>query len=87
MGLPGDVIITQDTIGDMFYVLETGSTLVYKNDALVGSMQPGTAFGELALINDVKRAATIRADSISRLWLLDRSTFRQVYFHHSFPTN
>jgi CRP-like cAMP-binding protein len=41
-------------------------------------MTPGTAFGELALINDVKRAATIRIDFVSRLWSLDRSTFRRV---------
>ena len=78
VGLPGDVIIHQDAVGDMFYVLESGSALIYKNNTLVGSMQPGTAFGELALINDVKRAATIRVDMTSQLWLLDRQTFRRV---------
>ena len=78
VGLPGDVIIRQDTVGDMFYVLENGSALVYKNNSLVGSMHPGSAFGELALINDVKRAATVRIDETSQLWLLDRQTFRRV---------
>ena len=78
IGLPGDVVIHQDTIGDMFYVLEYGSALIYKNSSLVGSMNPGAAFGELALINDVKRAATIRIEKTSQLWLLDRQTFRRV---------
>jgi CRP-like cAMP-binding protein len=78
VSLPGDVVIWQDDIGDLFFVLENGSTQIFKGNSIIGNMKPGTAFGELALINDVKRAATIRTDSVCRIWSLDRATFRRV---------
>jgi CRP-like cAMP-binding protein len=56
--------------------LEAQSTIV---DIAVGEARPHQGFfGELALIHDAPRAATIRATSSARLWRLDRSTFRFV---------
>ena len=59
------------------YQLSTSSVLTQCTKK-VGALPPGSAFGELALINDVTRAASIRADSLCVLWSLDRTTFRSV---------
>lgn len=39
---------------------------------------PGEAFGELALLYNAPRAATIRAKSDCQLWVLDRNTFNFI---------
>lgn len=76
--LPGDVIIHQGTKGDLFYILETGDADVEKDGVTVGAIHGGKAFGELALLNNVARSATIRANKLCKLWTLDRKTFRAV---------
>ena len=40
--------------------------------------EPGEAFGELALLYNAPRAATIQADNDSLLWCLDRETFNHI---------
>jgi CRP-like cAMP-binding protein len=78
ISLPGDVVIWQHSIGDLFYVLEQGQVEVIKNHQSVTLLPAGTAFGELALINDIARAASIRAYSVCHLWTINRKTLRHV---------
>jgi len=90
-------IITQGDVGDFFYVVEQGVFDVYVNPA--GAMTPGTggmgkkvttiisggSFGELALMYNAPRAATVISttpDSI--LWSLDRVTFRRILMENTF---
>jgi cAMP-dependent protein kinase regulator len=40
--------------------------------------EPGDAFGELALLYNAPRAATIKAKSDCFLWVLDRNTFNHI---------
>jgi cAMP-dependent protein kinase regulator len=40
--------------------------------------EPGEAFGELALLYNAPRAATIKAKSNCLLWVLDRNTFNHI---------
>jgi CRP-like cAMP-binding protein len=48
------------------------------NDAKVAEYGPGSCFGELALIYNAKRAATIVATGPCTLWTLDLRTFRRM---------
>ncbi|ORY07201.1 camp-dependent protein kinase regulatory subunit [Basidiobolus meristosporus CBS 931.73] len=79
----GEVIIQQGGIGDYFYVVDSGSfdCFVSKNGGepqKVTDYIPGGSFGELALMYNAPRAATIVATSDSVLWALDRVTFRRM---------
>jgi CRP-like cAMP-binding protein len=76
--VPGDVIIWQGAPGDLFYILESGGAEVLKNNSRVGTIEKEKAFGELALMNSAVRAATIRIITPSKLWTLDRKTFRSA---------
>lgn len=78
----GDNIIVQGEIGDVFYLLEEGSVDVYVKkggeDVKVHAYKPGDAFGELAIMYNAPRAATCRANCTSKLWALDRVSFKAI---------
>ncbi|KAI9990304.1 hypothetical protein PInf_021114 [Phytophthora infestans] len=71
-------VIKQGDLGDQFYVVHSGSLEVIVNTAVLGYLKPGDHFGELALIYDAPRAATVRAATNSILWTLDRDEFRMM---------
>lgn len=81
----GDQIIEQgDPIGDCMYVLESGSlkcTKLYPGKdepTFLKDYLPGEGFGELALLYNAPRAATIVANVDSAVWRLDRGTFNHI---------
>lgn len=78
----GEHIIDQDDDGDNFYVIERGMfDIELKADGttrIVGSYDNRGSFGELALMYNTPRAATIIATSPGALWCLDRLTFRRI---------
>ncbi|MCJ1378019.1 hypothetical protein MMC17_001115 [Xylographa soralifera] len=93
----GIKVISQGDAGDYFYVVEKGSFDIYINE--VGSVQPGPegtgrkvtsigpggSFGELALMYNAPRAATVMStEAGSLLWYLDRITFRRILMDSAF---
>jgi len=80
---PGENIITQGEIGDTFYLIEDGLVDVYikkggGDEIKVHTYKPGDAFGELAIMYNAPRAATCRAQSESKVWALDRTSFKVI---------
>ncbi|XP_069621169.1 cAMP-dependent protein kinase type II-beta regulatory subunit [Ranitomeya imitator] len=78
----GDHIIDQGDDGDNFYVIDRGTYDIYvKVDGVgkcVGCYDNRGSFGELALMYNTPRAATIVATSVGSIWCLDRVTFRRI---------
>ncbi|KAJ1798661.1 hypothetical protein LPJ59_002354 [Coemansia sp. RSA 2399] len=76
-------VIVQGGVGDYFYIVEKGSfdIFVRKDEsapAKVAVVVDSGSFGELALMYNAPRAATVTATSDSTLWALDRITFRSL---------
>lgn len=84
---PGEVIIKEGDDGDNLYVVESGVLSCTKHfvrnifnlfqkgqpePTFLKEYNPGEAFGELALLYNAPRAATIVAKSEAELWSLDR---------------
>ncbi|KAI0009950.1 camp-dependent protein kinase regulatory subunit [Xylariaceae sp. FL0662B] len=93
----GIKVITQGDAGDYFYVVEKGSFDVYVHDkgalqpgpdgmgSKVGTIYSGGSFGELALMYNAPRAATVvSAEPGCTLWALDRVTFRRILMESTF---
>lgn len=77
-------MINQGDDGDNLYVVETGKLACSKvmepgQPAVhLKDYVPGEAFGELALLYNAPRAASIEASEPSELWALDRRTFNHI---------
>ena len=77
-------VITQGEFGDCLYIVETGSLSCFKilesgENKFLCNYGPGDAFGELALLYNCPRAASIICSSEeSILWALDRETFNHI---------
>lgn len=77
-------VITEGDDGDNLYVVETGKLSCTKvlqpgqEPTHLKDYLPGEAFGELALLYNAPRAASIQATEASELWALDRRTFNHI---------
>jgi hypothetical protein len=71
----GTAIVTQGDRGDRFYLIADGSVEVVQDGLLLRRQGPGESFGEIALLHDVTRTATVRACEPTSLYALDRDPF------------
>lgn len=78
------VIIKQGDEGDFFYIIESGTVDFFVNDVKVSTSSDGSSFGELALMYNAPRAATVIAVTDVTVWALDRLTFRRILLEGSF---
>ncbi len=74
----GDELITQGEPGDRFYVIESGRAEIIRDGTGLDSVSKGMYFGEVALLRDVPRTATVVASTPMRLFALDREGFELV---------
>ncbi|KAG0749555.1 hypothetical protein G6F57_003377 [Rhizopus arrhizus] len=74
----GTRVIEQGAAGDYFYIVSSGTLDCLVDGQKVLSYERGGSFGELALMYNAPRAATLVATSPVVLWALDRVSFRSV---------
>ena len=73
----GGVVIRLGDAGDRFYIVGDGA-LTIDTGAQTIAAGPGDFFGEIALLQDVPRTATVRADTDARLYALERADFLAI---------
>jgi hypothetical protein len=78
----GDVVVRAGARGDRFYIIDTGSVEIDLGSRTIRS-GPGDFFGEISLLHDVPRTATVRAKSETRLYALERDDFLAAITGHS----
>jgi MFS family permease len=76
-------IVTQGARGDWFYVIRSGRAIVEVDGAETGELGPGDFFGEIALLRDVPRTATVRALESLDLYGLERDDFLAAVTGHA----
>jgi hypothetical protein len=72
---PGIVVISQGEVGDRFYLIDRGRVAVTADGRHVADLGAGEFFGEIALLRDVPRTATVTATEETRLLTLERDQF------------
>jgi MFS family permease len=71
----GTEVIRQGDPGDRFYVIESGRFAVAVDGTAAGELDPGDFFGEIALLRNVPRTASVTAETDGRLLALGRHAF------------
>mmetsp|Transcript_10843 Transcript_10843/g.24572 ORF Transcript_10843/g.24572 Transcript_10843/m.24572 type:complete len:1132 (+) Transcript_10843:117-3512(+) len=84
----GESVIEQGSVGDYFYIVRSGDFDIFVQKGSepakkVFEATAGFAFGELALLYNAPRTATITASVDSEVWCLDRATFRNLVVRSS----
>lgn len=78
----GTSVIEQGDRGDNLYVVESGNFDIFvksgSTQTKVARRGAGTCFGELALMYNAPRAATVTATTDCLCWVVDRFTFRRI---------
>lgn len=80
----GTTVIQQGDLGDYLYVLKRGKVSFAVDGKNVGATdQAGDIFGELALLYDAPRAATVTADADCEFYRVSQHTFRRIQASHA----
>jgi MFS family permease len=71
----GEDVIVQGETGDRFFLIDEGEVGVFENGFFRRNEGPGESFGEIALLRDVPRTATVRTTVATHLFALERDQF------------
>jgi len=74
----GALIIKEGDVGSIVYVMEDGKVEVSRDGKFLSIMPPGKVFGELAILYNCKRTATIKAAVDCKLWAIERQCFQTI---------
>jgi CRP-like cAMP-binding protein len=84
---PGESVIREGEYGDRFYVVVEGELDVTCERGAYPAVSAGDVFGEIALLQDVPRTATVTARDECLLYALDRESFLCAVSSHVSATN
>ena len=74
----GSSVVVQGEPGDAYYLVESGRADVIKDGARIASVGPGDGFGEIALLDDRPRTATVRVAEAIDGFRLPREAFLEA---------
>jgi CRP-like cAMP-binding protein len=79
---PGDLVLREGDAGYRYFAIVSGDFTVVRSGVERGKLGRGDGFGEIALLHDVPRTASIRATSEAVLLVIDRAPFLAAVTGH-----
>ncbi|CAB1340134.1 unnamed protein product [Coregonus sp. 'balchen'] len=80
---PGNDVIKEGSEGDSMYIVAAGELYVSQAGRNLRTLTCGDVFGELAILYNCKRTATVKAKTVVSLWCLERQTYRTIMTNKS----
>ncbi len=75
---PGQVVVSQGTPGQAFYLVVEGRVEYARDGTVLGTFGPGEFFGEMSLLDEAPRSATVRAVEPTSCLMLSSWDFKSV---------
>ena len=75
---PGQIIVTQGTPGQAFYLITSGEMAIERDGQALGAFGQGDFFGEMSLLDSARRSATIRAIDETHCPMLSSWDFKSL---------
>ncbi|XP_070843194.1 cGMP-dependent protein kinase 2 [Chaetodon trifascialis] len=80
---PGEDVIKEGSEGDSMYIVAAGELRVTQAGRDLRTLTTGDVFGELAILYNCKRTATVKAKTAVHLWCMERQTYRTIIANKS----
>ncbi len=78
----GDVVVVEGDVGDKYYLIVDGAVSITIGGELIREMGPGQSFGEIALLRDTPRTATVTCITDVELLAIGRDEFLEAVTGH-----
>jgi voltage-gated potassium channel len=75
---PGETLMKQHEVGDEMYFIISGMLDVIRDNNSIFLLKEGDFLGEMALVENKPRTATVKARSFCNLYKLERTTFEKI---------
>jgi len=79
---PAQIIVTQGTPGQAFYLITAGAAEVSRDGKSLATLNPGEFFGEMSLLDSAPRSATIKAVAHTECLMLSSWDFKRLLQDH-----
>jgi NADH dehydrogenase len=76
---PGETVFEQGDYGDKFYLVRSGEVEVIRDGSRIAVLGPGEFFGEMALVSNAPRGASVRAVKPCDLTAVSRGSFQNLF--------
>lgn len=73
-----EFLFNQGDTANTYFILAEGSINLIINNVVKKVLKPGDGFGELALIFNAERSASVQANENCSFWAIERKSFRQI---------
>lgn len=77
---PGHVLCTEGKVGDDFFVILEGTAAAHRKHRKLRTLTTGDYFGEIALLDNGERTATVTSVTAIRVFTLGRSDFKAALY-------
>lgn len=75
---PGEKVVREGDSGDEMFIILQGKVSIEVGDITIGEMAGGDFFGEMSLIDDAPRSATVTAIETSLLFVINSTNFERI---------